>query len=321
MSIQPIAILYDKFGNPLGVVDDGGVYRLQAQVTGSGTAGTPATGVITVQGIIGGEPLPITGNITASSSSTSATGAIVPSDATMVGGSDGTNLISLRVTSNGTLRIDPIGTTTQPISVASLPLPSGAATELTLATLLTSSAFTDRINTLGQKVMAASTPVVIASDQSSLSVTGTFWQATQPVSGTVTADAGSGTFAISAAALPLPSGAATETTLSTRLADATFTGRINTLGQKTMANSTPVVLASNQGAIPVNVLSGGGAVNKVAYDIGDTVIYIGTAELGSATSAAVWEIKRITLVAGEPTFTEWSSSTAIWNNRASETYQ
>jgi hypothetical protein len=40
-------------------------------------------------------------------------------------------------------------------------------------------------------------------------VSGTFWQATQPVSGTVTANAGSGTFAISAASLPLPSGAAT----------------------------------------------------------------------------------------------------------------
>lgn len=56
---------------------------------------------------------------------------------------------------------------------------------------------------------------------------------------------------ISAASLPLPTGAATETTLGTRLADATFTGRINTLGQKTMANSTPVVLSSDQTVIPV----------------------------------------------------------------------
>jgi len=46
---------------------------------------------------------------------------------------------------------------TQPISAASLPLPSGAATDTT---------FTARINTQGQKTMAASTPVVIASDQS-----------------------------------------------------------------------------------------------------------------------------------------------------------
>ncbi len=89
---------------------------------------------------------------------------------------------------------------------------------------------------------------------------------------------------ISAVSLPLPTGAATETTLtsvktdldeialdtdnlslikvktdnldialSTRLADATFTGRINTQGQKTMAASTPVVLASDQSAISVSV--------------------------------------------------------------------
>lgn len=84
---------------------------------------------------------------------------------------------------------------------------------------------------------------------------------------------------ISAASLPLPTGAATEATLATRateatlatraseatlatrLADATFTARINTLGQKTMANSTPVVLASDQSAIPVTF--GGSAVATV----------------------------------------------------------
>lgn len=36
------------------------------------------------------------------------------------------------------------------------------------------------------------------------------------------------------------------------LLDATFTGRINTQGQKTMAASTPVVLASDQSSIPVS---------------------------------------------------------------------
>jgi len=42
-----------------------------------------------------------------------------------------------------------------------------------------------------------------------LAVTGSFYQATQPISGTITANAGTGTFAVSAASLPLPSGAAT----------------------------------------------------------------------------------------------------------------
>ncbi|MGH8744756.1 MAG: hypothetical protein ACREUY_10815, partial [Burkholderiales bacterium] len=72
---------------------------------------------------------------------------------------------------------------------------------------------------LGQKAMVASFPVVVASDQSALPIT--------------------------AAALPLPAGAATQATLATLLLDATFTGRINTQGQKTAAASTPVVLPSD----------------------------------------------------------------------------
>jgi hypothetical protein len=65
---------------------------------------------------------------------------------------------------------------TQPVSAASLPLPAGAATEATLAA---------RIPVNGQALMAASIPVVIASNQGALPVTGTFFQATQPVSLTV----------------------------------------------------------------------------------------------------------------------------------------
>lgn len=90
---------------------------------------------------------------------------------------------------------------------------------------------------------------------------------TQPISGTITANAGSGTFNISGSvsssqsgtwninnisgSINLPTGASTESTLSTRLSDSTFTNRINTLGQKLSANSTPVVLSSDQSAIPV----------------------------------------------------------------------
>lgn len=133
-----------------------------------------------------------------------------------------------------------------PISAASLPLPTGAATAALQTTGNTSLASIDgKLGSLGQKLMAGSAPVVIASDQSAIPVSGTVSVnalptgantigavnlaqytpvtgrlpvdgsgVTQPVSGTVTANAGTGTFAISAAALPLPTGAATETTLS-----------------------------------------------------------------------------------------------------------
>lgn len=115
-------------------------------------------------------------------------------------------------------------------------LPTGASTEATLSTRLADATFTARINTLGQKTMANSTPVVLASDQSVIPVSQSGTWNINNISGTIS----------------LPSGAATEATLSTRLADATFTGRINTLGQKTMANSTPIVISSDQSAIPVS---------------------------------------------------------------------
>lgn len=51
-----------------------------------------------------------------------------------------------------------------PVSVASLPLPAGAATETTLAALNT------KTPALGQALMAASQPVVIASDQSAVPI-------------------------------------------------------------------------------------------------------------------------------------------------------
>lgn len=65
-------------------------------------------------------------------------------------------------------------------------------------------------------------------------VSGTFWQATQPVSGTLTANIGT------------IAGLATEATV------AAMNGKMAALGQGVMAGSMPVVIASNQSAIPVS---------------------------------------------------------------------
>lgn len=82
----------------------------------------------------------------------------------------------------------------------------------------------------GQKTMAASLPVAIASDQSTLP--------------------------ISASALPLPTGASTsalQTTGNTSLAS--IDGKTPALGQALMAASTPIAIASNQSSIPVTLAS------------------------------------------------------------------
>lgn len=173
---------------------------------------------------------------------------------------------------------------TQAISAASLPLPTGAMTE---------ASFLARTNTLGQKNMSGSMPVVLAADQPPIIFTlngasiigvcpGEFDQ------GLVVRNIPCGTQAISAVSLPLPTGAATETTLSSvanfldDVATNTFqsvahlaaieTNTVNieantlnsaaslanieartpVLGPATMANSSPVVIASDQSALPVS---------------------------------------------------------------------
>lgn len=113
---------------------------------------------------------------------------------------------------------------------------------------------------------------------------------TQPISGTVTANAGSGTFAVSAAALPLPSGAATETTLGGVLTTSAFQARINTLGAKTSANSAPVVLASDQAALPITDNSG-----SLTVDNGGTFAV-------QAAQSGTWSVNtKSALTASSPT--------------------
>ncbi len=70
-------------------------------VQGEGTAGTPVGGLLTVQGDPSGTPIPISGNITASSASVSPTGAPVPGSADYVGMNVGGNLTGLTGTSSG----------------------------------------------------------------------------------------------------------------------------------------------------------------------------------------------------------------------------
>lgn len=162
-------------------------------VTGTGTAGTAATGVLTVQGIASMTPL-------------------------LVNGSG----------------------FTQPISAASLPLPTGASTAGNQTTANASlSSIDGKLGSLGQKLMAGSAPVVIASDQSAIPITGTITatnaangatgsavpaQATfvggrdgsgnlrglaVSTGGVLSTDGSGTTQPISAASLPLPSGAST----------------------------------------------------------------------------------------------------------------
>lgn len=134
--------------------------------------------------------------------------------------------------------------------------------------------------TLGQQTMANSAPVVIASDQSAVPVSGTFWPATQPVS---------------AASLPLPSGAATSANqvtantslsalerttadLGTNVFDKTvMTGAYNVddLGSKVIYSANSAPGATVPGLVVRNIPSGTQAVSASSLPL----------PTGAATSA------------------------------------
>lgn len=79
---------------------------------------------------------------------------------------------------------------------------------------------------------------------------------TQPVSGSLTVTQATGTNLHTVVdSGSITANAGTNLNTSALLLDATFTGRINTQGQKTMAASTPVVIANDQTAFPVTVAS------------------------------------------------------------------
>lgn len=118
-------------------------------------------------------------------------------------------------------------------------------------------------NPNGQATSANSAPVVIANDQSAVPVTGTFFPATQP---------------ISVSALPLPTGAATEATLSG------INAKTPSLGQALATGSLPVVIASDQTVIPVSAtalpLPTGAATETTLASLNTK-----TPSLGQATAA------------------------------------
>lgn len=206
-------------------------------------------------------------------------------------GTDGTNDQQIRTAADGTVRTDPTGTTTQPvsgtvtanagtgtfaISAASLPLPTNAATSVLQGTGNTSLASIDgKTPALGQAAMTASTPVVIANNQSAV-----------PVSGTVTANAGTGTFTCGGVAAhdapasgnPVLVGAYASLLAPADVADADVarlwasrrgelhTARANTTVDGTLGALSATVQISGEGASSVEWLVGPGLSGTIVFE-------------------------------------------------------
>lgn len=171
-----------------------------------------------------------------------------------------------------------------PVSLASSPLPTGAATAANQATEIASLASIDSKLT------------------SPLTVTGPLTDAQLratpvPVSGTVTANAGTGTFAVSAAALPLPSGASTAANQATEIASlASIDTKTPALGQALAAASVPVVLTAAQ-LTTLTPLTSVTVTQATGTNL-HTVVDSGTV---AATQSGTWNVNNVSGTVSLPT--------------------
>lgn len=187
-----------------------------------------------------------------------------------------------------------------PVSVSASALPTGAATEATLSAVSTSATSiatnTTGLNLLAKNAGAADAntlrtkladadATVLAGLQTSLTaidagIPTALGQATMANSMPVTLASNQSAVPISAASLPLPTGAATETTLAAASAKLPAT-----LGQKTMANSLAVTLASDQAALPVtDGVPAALTVKQAAITVGTTAVRLTTDALAPSST-------------------------------------
>lgn len=140
-------------------------------------------GTVTVDG--SGVTQPVSGTVTANLSATDnavldaialavATEGDALGDGVLIQGDDGTDRTNILVDTDGHLQID----------VLSAPSTTVTATNLDIRDLTS----TDVVTVTGGAGQTADVKITL--DSEAVAVTGTFWQATQPVSGTVTANAG-----------------------------------------------------------------------------------------------------------------------------------
>lgn len=215
---------------------------------------------------------PPAGGGSGSNASVGTNGATAPTSSTEVGGIDNSgNLHPLQTDSSGNLLVSLAAEPGAPLHVIvdSSALPTGASTSALQTsgnTLLTTIASNQ---TNGTQVTAVNN-----------------FPATQPVSGTVTANQGtpgvgawptlaaqSGTWNINnvSGTVSLPTGASTsalQTTGNTSLSS--IDGKLGSLGQKAMAGSAPVVIASDQASFPVTIAAGSAVIGHVITDTGST---------------------------------------------------
>lgn len=162
---------------------------------------------------------------------------------------------------------------TLPVSAASLPLPTGASTSALQTSGNTSLVTIASNQTNGTQVTAINN--FPATQPVSGTVAVSNFPVTQPVSGTVTANQGT----------------ANATPWNENIAQ--WGGSATTLGQKNMAASVPVVIASNQSSVPVVSTP----VTPAALTVTQAAITVGTSAVRLTVSGSAPSATRVLLAA------------------------
>ena len=263
-------------------------------------------------------PITISGSVTANNSSVGLDDIAAPADSTKLGGLDSSNNlralkvfdldtgagidynlgISLRLPAGGgsvvggttanPIKIDPTGTTTQPISVASLPLPTGAALDATLLTIDTDIKatqprdVTDRAARLlgivygSQNQQLKQTPTNF-NLQSEIAVGGTLIDPRSiralTSSDVITVNAGSGTFTVSGTVtsnIGTTNGLALDATLiggtqTTRITDGTNTATVKAASTAAVSTDKALVVTLSPNNSVVSNADGYTTTSAPAY--------------------------------------------------------
>lgn len=351
-----------KAGSPSGV-------SVQNNATVSST-NTVNLGTVTITGTASnfGDFFPLQGTAAGFSNGTDMKGARVY-DINTNGGEEYTLGVVLRSssptgsvelgTASNPLRIEPSGTTAQPVTdnggsltIDTTQLPAalvGGRLDNNIGSWLGSTA-----PTVGQKAMAESIPVVIASDQSKVLIGGVNGGGTTQAAAVFDVDTGAGTQYVFGTVLrasssggsvetgtasnalridptgttaqPVTDNGGSLTVDTTQLPAALVGGRLDnnvgswlgstapTVGQKTMDNSVPVVIASNQTVIPISdnsssltvdtpqlpaALVGGRLDNNVGAWLGSTAPTVGQKTMTNSVPVVISSDQSKVLIGGD----------------------
>lgn len=321
---------------------------------GLGTAGSPAGGVLSIQGVSGGQAIPISGTVSTTNASTGATGASPPAQATYIGGLSTTaapsytngQLNAISLTLAGAIRIDG-SAVTQPVSgtvtanagtgtftvagtvtanagtgnftvvqstasnlnatvvqATAANLRSQTASEFTTATALGTIA-----SLMGGSVTTAA-PTYTTGQMNALSLTTSGLLridgsgVTQPVSGTVTANAGTGNFTVvqsTAANLRAQTGSEATTATATGTVASLTGGAVTTAAPTYTTGQMNPLSLTTAGALRID---GSGVTQPISgtVTVGNLLVVAGQSTDNSANSTAKLAVIPAVATTAAPTY-------------------